>query len=489
MNLLEIRDLRVSFAGFSPVRGISLAIKSGEFVALVGNSGSGKSTVAHSLLKLQDDAKYSGKILFKKQDLIPLDEASMQQIRGGKIAMIFQEPMSSLNPLHTAGAQILEALRLHTHEATKERVFELLRLVELTDTERFYNAYPHTLSGGQRQRIMIAMALAGAPDLLIADEPTTALDVSIQAQILTLLKNLQQKLNLSILFITHDLDIVRQMADRVYVMKFGRIIATRVPAATPPPPHQTLARRLEPPLLQVKDLAVFYDHFEAVHPLSFRLFKGETIGILGESGSGKSSLAKGLVRLLKTTGSVFLEDKNFLRLSGKALKNARADIQMVFQDPFSSLNPRMTIADIVAEGLSVHHRGNSLEKVAEALKQVALKPEIMPRYPHELSGGQRTRVALARALILRPKVLILDEVTSSLDIYTQQQLIHLLNTLQKEMGLAYLFISHDMKVMRQMADYVLVMKDGKVVEAAPAETLFTAPKHPYTQRLIKAGSF
>ncbi len=489
MNLLEVRDLRVSFAGFSPVRGISLAIKDGEFVALVGNSGSGKSTVALSLLKLQDDAKYSGKILFKKQDLIPLTEDQMQQIRGGKIAMIFQEPMSSLNPLHTAGAQILEALRLHTQQATRERVFELLRLVELTDVERFYHAYPHTLSGGQRQRVMIAMALAGHPDLLIADEPTTALDVSIQAQILNLLKNLQQKLNLSILFITHDLDIVRQMADRVYVMKFGRIIATRLPTIQPPSARISLPRDKEKPVLHVKKLSVFYDNFEAVHQASFRLYQGETIGIVGESGSGKSSLAKGLVRLLKTQGEVFLEGQNFFQLSGKNLQQARANLQMVFQDPVSSLNPRMTVADIVREGLLVHHRSGTTEIVADTLKQVGLKPEIMSRYPHELSGGQRTRVALARSLILHPKVLILDEATSALDIYTQQQLITLLSALQHDMTLSYLCISHDMKIIRQMADYILVMKDGRIVEQAQAQTLLTSPKHPYTQQLLKASFF
>lgn len=487
MNLLEIRSLRVKFKRFTPVKGVSLAIKPGELVALVGGSGSGKSTLAMSILRLQDDVTLNGEIMFGGQNLVPMGEDQLNQIRGKKIAMIFQEPMTSLNPLHTAGAQIMEALQLHTDNATKERVMELLAQVELKDTERIYHAYPHELSGGQRQRVMIAMALAGRPDLLIADEPTTALDVSVQAQILTLLKNLQHKLNLAILFITHDLSIVRKIADRVYVMKHGRVISTRTPPDTDKVLRTAFIPTDEKPVIIVQNLSVFYHDFCAVKDVSFSLKAGQTLGIVGESGSGKSSLGQGLMRLIGATGKVTVRDRDFFALSGKALREERGHIQMVLQDPASSLNPRMMVETIVGEGLIVRGGKNLTDKIRDTLKSVGLEQNVMRRYPHELSGGQRTRVALARALILNPAVLVLDEVTSSLDIYTQHQLMQLLVDLQKQLGLAYIFISHDMKTIRTMSDYVMVMKDGALVECAPVDDIFTHPKNPYTKSLIGAS--
>lgn len=507
MNLLEMKKLRVKFKDFTPVKGVSLAIKQGELVALVGGSGSGKSTLAMSILRLQDYASLRGEIWFEKQNLADLTEDELIKIRGRKIAMIFQEPMTSLNPLHTAGHQIYESLSLHTTSPTKERVFELLKQVELTDAKRIYDSYPHELSGGQRQRVMIAMALAGKPDLLIADEPTTALDVSVQAQILALLKKLQKQLGLAILFITHDLDIVRQIADRVYVMKFGKIISTRTPEDMPPLPRKKRICMNEKPVISVQNLSVFYGSFEAVHKVNFDLCAGQTLGIVGESGSGKSSLGQGLMRLIAAKGKVVVRDQDFFALKGKKLREARGHIQMVLQDPSSSLNPRMMIADIVSEGLKVrrksvfarlvkyvrHERGDILNdeqihaRVEKTLKAVGLAADIMPRYPHELSGGQRTRVAIARALILNPAVLVLDEVTSSLDIYTQRQVMELLIALQDEYKLAYIFISHDMKTIKMMSDKIMVMKNGCAVEYSDTETIFKNPQHAYTKDLIRVS--
>lgn len=487
MNLLEIRTLRVKFKRFTPVKGVSLAIKSGELVALVGGSGSGKSTLAMSILRLQDEATLSGEIVFKGQDLVPMKEEELNQIRGKKIAMIFQEPMTSLNPLHTVGAQIMEALELHTQNASRQKVLELLHQVELKDTERIYHSYPHELSGGQRQRVMIAMALAAGPDLLIADEPTTALDVSVQAQILTLLKNLQQKLGLAILFITHDLNIVRKIADRVYVMKYGRVISTRTPKDTEQVIRKPFLSDSQTPVITVQNLSVFYHTFRAVQEVSFSLKAGQTLGIVGESGSGKSSLGQGLMRLIFATGSVHVRGQDFFALKGKTLREARGHIQMVLQDPASSLNPRMMVETIVGEGLIVRGEKNITDKIIATLKSVGLEQNVMRRYPHELSGGQRTRVALARALILNPAVLVLDEVTSSLDIYTQHQLMQLLVDLQAELGLAYIFISHDMKTIRTMSDFVMVMKDGQMIEYAPVQEIFAHPNNSYTRSLIGAS--
>ena len=465
MNILEIKNLWVRFNKFAAVRGVSLAVKPGEFVGLVGNSGSGKSTIAAAVLQLQKNVTINGEIYFQRQDLCELNEKQLQEIRGSKIAMIFQEPMTSLNPLHSVGKQITEALKLHHQPMTKEKVTELLKLVELDDTERIYDSFPYELSGGQRQRVMIAMALAGKPDILIADEPTTALDVRVQSQILKLLKILQQKLGLAVLFITHDLSIVRQMADRVYVLKSGKIVATHLP-----PVEQAQSRVFTPdsgsPVLTVKHLRVVYDSLEAVQDVSFSLYEGQTLGIIGESGSGKSSLAQAIMRLIPAQGCVLLNETDFFKLSGQNLRNARAHIQMVMQDPAGSLNPRLSVRQIIEEGLRVHSKSSSAERLAKieaVLKAVDLRSDLLNRYPHELSGGQRARVALARALVLNPKVLVLDEVTSSLDESTQKQLMQLLIRLQKKYRLCYLFITHDMRLIREIADYLLVMKSGRVV--------------------------
>ncbi len=490
MNILEIKNLWVRYQKYAVVRGVSLAVKPGEFVALIGNSGSGKSTVAQTILRLNEHAVTEGQIFYKRRNLPALDEADLRKIRGSKIAMIFQEPMTSLNPLHTVGKQIAEVFKLHNGTASKKQIIELLKLVELQDFERVYGSFPHELSGGQRQRVMIAMALAGKPDILIADEPTTALDVCVQAQILELLKILQQKLGLAVLFITHDLNIVRKMADRLYVMRSGQIISTHLP----PEKTETIRQFTEAqgkPVIDVKALTVQYGSFKAVDKATFQLYQGQTLGIIGESGSGKSSLAYGLMRLIPATGKVLLNGDDFFALKGKALTSARANIQMVMQDPAGSLNPRLTIFEIIEEGLSVHFpkltKEERAQKVKAILKAVDLRPNILERYPHEISGGQKTRVALARVLILNPRVLVLDEVTASLDINTQKQLVDLLLRLQKRYKLVYIFITHDIKLMRLIADNLLVMKSGRVVEQGPAQALIEHPKQPYTTKLMKAG--
>lgn len=487
MSLLNIKKLRVKFKDFIPVKNVSMTVNRGELVALVGGSGSGKSTLAMSILRLQDEAHLKGRIEFQGKNLICISDKKLRQIRASKIAMIFQEPMTSLNPLHPIHRQIAEVLQLNNLSATKEDVCHLLAQVELTDIERIYKAYPHELSGGQRQRVMIAMALAGKPDLLIADEPTTALDVSVQAQILTLLKKLQKQLKLTILFITHDLDIVRQIADRVYVMHYGKIVGSELPEPIRPWIRYSKRLTTAQPALEVKELSVFYRNFQAVKNISFKVMPAQTIGIVGESGSGKSSLAQGLMRLIDAKGTVLLNGEDFFALSGKKLRQARSHIQMVLQDPASSLNPRMMVADIVGEGLKVRGEKDIFQAVCDVLQSVGLSVDIAERYPHELSGGQRTRVALARALILKPSVLVLDEVTSSLDVRTQRQLIRLLTDLQKNLGLAYIFISHDMKVVRSLSDYVIVMKDGEAIEQGFAGRIFNTPQHIYTQQLLKAS--
>ncbi len=490
-NLLEIKNLYVSFKNFQAVKGVSIALKPAEFVALIGNSGSGKSTIAQSILKLHRNATYKGDIYLKKTNLMKLDEKQLQQVRGRKISMIFQEPMTSLNPLHTAGNQIMEVLKLHHMKATREAVYRLLNLVELTDCERIYNSYPHMLSGGQRQRVMIAMALAAKPSLLIADEATTALDVTVQAEILVLLKKLQRKLKLAILFITHDQSIVRKMADRVYVMKSGVIVSTKMPFV-----NKVRLKLFEKgegdPLLEVQNLSVSFGSFKAVQNVSFSLKKGQTLGIVGESGAGKSSLVQALMRLIPSSGRVLIEKDDFLTLKGKNLFKKRADIQMVMQDPASSLNPRLTVFDIVQEGLKIHcpklKAKERLTLVEEVLCSVGLNPTLLlSRYPHELSGGQKARVALARVLILKPKILILDEVMASLDKHTQGKLKSLLFKLQEKYCFVCIFITHNMSLVQSMCDYVLVMKSGVVEEYGVLENVFLHPQSSYTKALLKAS--
>ena len=490
-NLLEIKNLFVSFKNFQAVKGVSIAVKPAEFVALIGNSGSGKSTVAQSILKLHRNASYKGDIFLKKTNLMKLGEKQLQQVRGRKISMIFQEPMTSLNPLHKAGDQIMEVLKLHHLKATKEEVYRLLDLVELTDSERIYSSYPHMLSGGQRQRVMIAMALAAKPFLLIADEATTALDVTVQAEILSLLKRLQRKLKLAILFITHDQAIVKKMADRVYVMKSGMVVSTKMPFVNKPR-IKTFEQGEGDPLLEVENVSVSYGTFKAVQDVSFALKKGQTLGIVGESGAGKSSLVQALMRLIPAKGQVLIEKDDFLTLKGKALFKKRADIQMVMQDPAGSLNPRLTVFDIVQEGLKIHYpklkAKARLSLVEEVLTAVGLNSSLLlSRYPHELSGGQKARVALARVLILKPKILILDEVMASLDKNTQGKLKYLLFKLQEKYKFIYLFITHDMSLVQSMSDYVLVMKSGVVEEFGKVETVFSNPKSNYTKTLLKAS--
>lgn len=489
MNLLTIKNLKVRFSSFTPVRHVSLAVKEGEFVGLVGDSGSGKSTVGLAILKLLPHAVLSGQILFKRQNLLLLNEMELRDVRGRRIAMIFQEPMSSLNPLMTVGEQIKESFLRRYHNFEKEKIFELLRLVELADTERVYKSFPHELSGGQRQRVMIAMALAGKPDLLIADEPTTALDVCVQAQILTLLKTIQQKMGLAILFITHDLDIIREMADRVYVMRYGKVIATRLPEKKEPIINRESIVDSSV-VLKVNQLSINYGDFRALEELSFNLCSGQTIALIGESGSGKTSAALALTRLISSTGQIILNGQDFNRLKGKDLCQARSEIQMIFQDPGASLNPRLMVSDLICEGLKVHFpKEKSENRLMDVLKAVGLNPRILNRYPHELSGGQKTRVALARGLILNPSVLILDEVTASLDIQTQKQIIHLLLDLQKKYKLAYLFITHDLKLIRLIADNVIILKDGKVVEKGRVKSVLSTPYHEYTKTLLAVSEF
>lgn len=488
MNLLEIKNLKIRFPGFMPVRHVSLAVKEGEFVGLVGDSGSGKSTVGMAVLRLLHHARVSGQIFFKRQDLLRLSEEEIRSVRGRRIAMIFQEPMTSLNPLLTAGKQIEESLCRRYGTAQKEKVFDLLRLVELTDVTRIYKAYPHELSGGQRQRVMIAMALAGNPDLLIADEPTTALDVCVQAQILTLLKTIQQKLGLAVLFITHDLDIIRARADRVYVMRYGKVVSTRLLEKKETVSVRSFLPVGAKPVLSARYLSVCYGSVQALKNISFDLYPGRTTALIGESGSGKSSAAGALVRLIPATGKIMFNGQDFLSLSGSSLRAARARVQLIFQDAGSSLNPRLSVADLIREGLDVHHpRADIKKRVVDVLKAVGLNTKLLNRYPHELSGGQKTRIALARGLILEPAVLILDEVTASLDVRTQRQIITLLVELQRQLKLAYLFISHDLKLIRAIADDVIILKDGCVVEQGPVQKILTAPQHPYTQMLLAAS--
>ncbi len=523
--LLEINQLAVAFRQGAQethaVRGVSLTLHAGETLALVGESGSGKSVTAHSIMRLLPASAHhpSGSIHFKGEELLQASDRRIRQIRGSEIGMIFQEPMTSLNPLHTIEKQLGEMLLLHqglSQTQTRSRVLELLEQVEIPHPEQRLSAYPHQLSGGQRQRVMIAMALANEPNLLIADEPTTALDVTVQEQVLQLIQRLQRKLGMALLLITHDLGIVRQYAERVAVMTQGELVeqeATETLFTAPQHPYTqklldaepsgapATAPEAAPPLIETEDLRVWFpiqrgllkrtvDHVKAVDGLSFTLKRGHSLGVVGESGSGKSTLGLALLKLISSTGGLRFSGKDLAPLTLKQMKPLRREMQVVFQDPYGSLSPRMSVGQIVAEGLEVHGLGDPAsreQQVIQALEEVGLDPEARHRYPHEFSGGQRQRVAIARALVLEPEFLLLDEPTSSLDRSVQAQVIDLLRELQRRRQLTYLFISHDLKVVRALCHEILVMKEGVVVESGPTEELLHHPKQPYTQALFRAA--
>ncbi|MGR9227652.1 ABC transporter ATP-binding protein [Rhizobium leguminosarum] len=525
--LLSVRDLSVAFhqGGETSlaVDHISFDIAKGEVVALVGESGSGKSVSANSILRLlpyPSASHPSGEILFKGKDLLKASERALREVRGNDITMIFQEPMTSLNPLHTIEKQIAEILALHqglTGQPARQRVLELLNQVGIREPEKRLKAYPHELSGGQRQRVMIAMALANRPELLIADEPTTALDVTVQAQILELLRQLKAVHGMSMLFITHDLGIVRKFADRVCVMTKGKIVETgtvedvfanpkheytRHLLASEPRGEPPLADPSKPMVMEGSDIRVWFpiksglmrrivDHVKAVDGIDLSLRAGQTLGVVGESGSGKTTLGLALTRLISSEGRIAFVGKDIAGYSFSEMRPLRNQLQVVFQDPYGSLSPRMSVGDIVAEGLKVHERSLTSEerdqRVCWALEEVGLDPLTRWRYPHEFSGGQRQRIAIARAMVLKPRFVMLDEPTSALDMSVQAQVVDLLRDLQKKHDLAYLFISHDLKVVKALANDVIVMRFGKVVEQGPSSEIFRAPKNDYTRALMAAA--
>ena len=523
-NILEVRDLKVSFTQDGTrnlaVKGVSFDIPRGETVALVGESGSGKSVTALSTVSLLGDAAHvEGSVRYNDQEMIGADLQRLRKVRGNDISFIFQEPMTSLNPLHTLEKQLGESLALHqglTGDKARARILDLLNKVGIRDPESRLSAYPHQLSGGQRQRVMIAMALANGPDLLIADEPTTALDVTIQAQILELLADLKQAESMSLLFITHDLNIVRKIADRVCVMKNGEIVEHGPTAELFANPQHPYTLKLisaestgkpdpvEPDAKEIAradNLKIWFPiqkgflkktvgYVKAVNDASFSVRAGETVGIVGESGSGKTTLALAIMRLIQSQGGITFDGRDVRDLSTRQLRKLRSEMQIVFQDPFGSLSPRMTCEQIIAEGLGVHGSPDgrpAKEVVAAIMTEVGLDPATMHRYPHEFSGGQRQRIAIARAMVLRPKLVVLDEPTSALDMTVQVQIVELLRALQRKYDLAYLFISHDLKVVRAMSHKVIVMKQGDVVEMGDAEEIFAAPKTDYTQTLFAAA--
>ena len=527
MSLLTIENLGVRFhvaGGYvEAVHSASLHIERGETVALVGESGSGKSVTALSVLQLLPYPRAShphGSVRLDGEELLGAASARLQKLRGNRVAMVFQEPMTSLNPLHSIEKQLGETLILHrglSRAAARTRALELLELVGLSDVEQRLDAWPHQLSGGQRQRVMIAMALANEPDLLIADEPTTALDVTIQAQILALLRALQARFGMAILLITHDLGIVRQMADRVYVMSTGQIVEHNATEALFTAPQHPYTRTLlaaepqgDPPPIDPTAPAVVHaaevrvhfaikrgllrrtvGHVKAVDGLSLSVRAGQTVGVVGESGSGKTTLGQALLRLVPSEGTIAFDGRDIQGWSQKAIRPLRRQMQIVFQDPFASLSPRLSAFQIIEEGLLVHAIGPTYAErrqlVADAMAEVGLDPATMDRYPHEFSGGQRQRIAIARAMVLKPRFVVLDEPTSALDKTVQAQIVELLLQLQQRHGLAYLFISHDLKVVRALASELIVMKDGQVVEQGPAQRIFTAPQAAYTRALFAAA--
>ena len=523
--LLDVKDLRVSFrqdGKLTPaVKGITFHVERGETVALVGESGSGKSVSALSTVSLLGDtAHVEGSVTYDGQQMIGANDALLRKVRGNDISFIFQEPMTSLNPLHTIDKQLAESLTLHqglTGTALHQRILELLLKVGIHDAESRLGSYPHQLSGGQRQRVMIAMALANKPDVLIADEPTTALDVTIQAQILDLLKELKDSEGMGLLFITHDLGVVRRIADRVCVMQHGEIVEQGPTAEIFDNPQHPYTKKLlgaEPTgspalvpegaevIAETENLKIWFPiqqgllrrtvgHVKAVNDASFSVRAGETIGIVGESGSGKTTLALAVMRLIASEGGITFMGDDVRKWSTKELRRLRKDMQIVFQDPFGSLSPRMTCIQIIAEGLSIHKVDPDRDKrelVRDVMVEVGLDPATMDRYPHEFSGGQRQRIAIARAMVLRPRLLVLDEPTSALDMTVQVQIVDLLRDLQVKYGLAYLFISHDLRVVRAMSHKVMVMKRGDVVEYGDVDALYDNPQTEYTRTLLQAAT-
>lgn len=524
MSLLEIKHLSVIFNNrenkkFQAVNDVNLKLEQGEILGIVGESGSGKSVTALSILGLLPYPKAEhtpeSSIVFEKQELIGLDSQQFQKIRGNKIAFIFQEPMSSLNPLHKIGKQIAESLKLHqnlSREEIKQRTLELLEAVKIPDPQSKINAYPFELSGGQRQRVMIAMAIANNPQILIADEPTTALDVTIQEQIIDLLLELKQKLGMSVVFISHNLRLVHKIADNIAVMYQGKLVEYGSAEQIFDSPRHSYTKKLissdlllnlqnknkNNVILKANNITVTFPlkkniwgrvikELKAVNNVSFSLKQGETLGIVGESGSGKTTLAMSMVNLIKHQGEIFIKNNKIF----KEVNHFSKDLQVVFQDPYNSLNPRMNIAQIIGEGLTVHYPQLSVkerqDKIRQIVQEVELSEDVLNKYPHEFSGGQRQRIALARALILNPQIIILDEPTSALDVTVQAQVIALLKTLQETHGLSYIFISHDMSAVRAMSHQILVMKEGKVVESGSADEIFNQPKHTYTKQLIRAS--
>lgn len=525
--LVDIRDLSVAFRSDGnevlAVDKVSFSIKPGETVALVGESGSGKSVSALSIMQLLNYPQAfhpSGEILFEGQNLVGADEKTMRQIRGNRITMVFQEPLTSLNPLHTIERQVGEVLIEHKGlrgPAVRARVLDLLKRVGIPNAEERLDAYPHQLSGGQRQRVVIALALANEPQLLIADEPTTALDVTVQAQILNLLMDLKRETGMALLLITHDLGIVRKMADHVHVMTKGKIVEhgpteqvfsspqhayTQHLLASEPKGRSLGAAADGPVVMEADNLKVWFPikrgvlrktvgHVKAVDGISVNLRQGRTLGVVGESGSGKTTLGLALMRLLSSDGEIRFDGHNIQGLKSKEMRPIRRNMQIVFQDPYGSLSPRMSVSEIVGEGLEIQHPEMSAAErraqVTEALREVGLDPAMQDRYPHEFSGGQRQRIAIARAMALKPRFVMLDEPTSALDMSVQAQIVDLLRELQRRHNLAYLFISHDLKVVRALADDIIVMKGGKVVEAGSADEIFDRPKTDYTRALMAAA--
>ena len=521
-KLLEIKNLSVDFKlrenVFRAVDNISFEIDKNQTLALVGESGSGKSVTAMSILKLLPYPKAmhpnNSKIIFEGENILEFDNKSLRQVRGNIVSMIFQEPMTSLNPFHRVGDQIIEAIITHSKTSKKEaknKAFELLELVEIPDLLRRFKSFPHELSGGQRQRVMIAMALVNNPKLLIADEPTTALDVTIQAQILDLMSKLQKELGMSILFITHDLGLVDKFSDKVAVMKEGKIVEigeTKKVFTNPKeeytklllasiPKEKTKIKSEPKPLVEISDLDVFYriesqnifkeNYFHAVKNVNLKINKKTTIGLVGESGSGKSTLGRAIANLLPYKGSVIFDGKEISSIKDRSV---RKDIQIIFQDPYGSLSPRLTVGDIIGEGLDIHMNLSKKERndlIEQTMKEVELDPKYRFKYPHEFSGGQRQRIAIARSIILKPKFIILDEPTSALDRSIQIQIIDLLKSLQEKYSLTYLFISHDLKVIRAMSDRILVMQNGEMVEEGNAKSIFEKPKEEYTRELLSAA--